>query len=50
MSPYWAGIFIRIVSEVRQEEYKTGKNFEDITPFWRSVDPKSNLAKIRLWS
>ena len=43
--PLTTGIFIRIVSEAAYEEYKTGKSLEDITPFWRSVDPKSNLAK-----
>ena len=43
--PLTTGIFIRIVSEAAYEEYKTGKSLEVITPFWRSVDPKSNLAK-----
>ena len=43
--PLTTGIFIRIVSEAAYEEYKTGKSLEDITPFWRSVDPNSNLAK-----
>ena len=43
--PLTAGIFIRIVSEAAYEEYNTGKSLEDITPFWRSVDSKSNLAK-----
>ena len=43
--PLTTGIFMRIVSEAAYEEYKTGKSLEDITPFWRSVDPKSNLAK-----
>ena len=43
--PLTTGIFIRIVSEAAYEEYKTGKSLEGITPFWRSVDPKSILAK-----
>ena len=43
--PLTTGIFIRIVSEAAYEEYKTGKSLENITPFWRSVDPKSILAK-----
>ena len=43
--PLTTGIFIRIVSEAAYEEYKTGKSLEHITPFWRSVDPKSILAK-----
>ena len=43
--PLTTGIFIRIVSEAAYEEYKTGKSLDDITPFWRSVDSKSNLAK-----
>ena len=43
--PLTTGIFIRIVSEAAYEEYKTGKSLDNITPFWRSVDPKSILAK-----
>ena len=43
--PLTTGIFIRIVSEAAYEEYKSGKSLEVITPFWRTIDPKSNLAK-----
>ncbi|MBC6399463.1 MAG: hypothetical protein GDA37_00305 [Ekhidna sp.] len=42
--PVTTGIFLRIVAEASFEELKTGKNIENVTPFWRIVDPKSKLA------
>ena len=39
------GYFLRIVSEASYEELNSGKNIKEITPFWRIVNPKSNLAK-----
>jgi len=42
--PVTTGIFLRIVSEAAYEELNTGKSMEEITPFWRAVDPKSKLA------
>ena len=43
--PLTSGIFMRIVSEVAYEEYMSGLGLELITPFWRTVDSNSNLAK-----
>tara|TARA_B100001540_G_C15456079_1_gene483384 strand:- start:58 stop:471 length:414 start_codon:yes stop_codon:yes gene_type:complete len=43
--PLTTGIFIRIVSEAAFEEYNTGKDLDQITPFWRVIDPKSRIAK-----
>ena len=43
--PVTTGIFLRIVSEASFEELNSGKNIKEITPFWRIVNPKSNLAK-----
>lgn len=41
--PVTTGIFLRIVAEAAYEEYLEGK--QDITPFWRVIDPESTLAK-----
>ena len=43
--PVTSGILLRIVSEASFEEFNLGKKINEITPFWRVVDPKSNLAK-----
>ncbi len=42
--PVTTGIFLRIVSEAAFEELQSGKPIEQVTPFWRMVDPKSKLA------
>ena len=42
--PVTIGIFLRIVSEASYEELKSGKGIEEVTPFWRIVNPKSKLA------
>ena len=42
--PVTTGIFLRIVSEASYEELKSGKGIEEVTPFWRIVNPKSKLA------
>ena len=42
--PVTTGIFLRIVSEASYEELKSGKRIEEVTPFWRIVNPKSKLA------
>ncbi len=41
--PVTTGIFLRIVAEAAYEEYLEGK--QDITPFWRVIEPDSILAK-----
>jgi len=42
--PLVTGIFLRIISEAAYEEYQLDRNIEEITPFWRVVDPDSKLA------
>jgi hypothetical protein len=43
--PTSSGIFVRIVSEVAMEELGEGKSFDEVTPFWRVVDPDSPAAQ-----
>ncbi|MBY0424094.1 MAG: hypothetical protein K2Q22_00525 [Cytophagales bacterium] len=43
--PVTTGIFLRIVAEANYELLMQGKGLEEITPFWRVIDPKSPLAK-----
>ena len=43
--PVTTGIFLRIVSEASFEELNAGKDIEEVTPFWRIVNPKSKLAE-----
>ena len=38
------GISLRIISEAAFEEYQIDQNMDEITPFWRVVDPDSKLA------
>ena len=42
--PVTTGIFLRIVSEASYMELKQGKEIDEVTPFWRLVNPKSKLA------
>ena len=41
--PVTTGIFLRIVAEFAYEQHEDGKT--SITPFWRVVNPRSDLAK-----
>jgi hypothetical protein len=43
--PVTTGIFLRIVAEANYEKLQQGKHVEEITPFWRVIEPKSVLAK-----
>jgi hypothetical protein len=43
--PLTTGIFTRIAAESALDDLNGGKSVEDITPFWRIVDPTSPLAK-----
>ena len=43
--PVTTGIFLRIVAEANYEKLQQGKNVEEITPFWRAIEPNSVLAK-----
>ena len=42
--PVTTGIFLRIVSEASYMELKQGKGIDEVTPFWRIVNPNSKLA------
>jgi len=42
--PMVTGISLRIVSEAAYEEYKKYMILDQITPFWRVVEPDSSLA------
>lgn len=35
----------RIVAEAAWEEVETGKNPGEVTPFWRVIEPNSNIAQ-----
>ena len=43
--PVTTGIFLRIVAEANYEMLQQGKRVEEITPFWRVIEPNSALAK-----
>lgn len=43
--PVTTGIFLRIVAEANFEKLQQGKSIEEITPFWRVVEPNSPLSK-----
>jgi hypothetical protein len=43
--PASTAIFLRVVSEASFEEIKSGKGFDEVTPFWRVVEPDSKVAK-----
>ena len=43
--PMTSGIFLRIVCEYHYEKWQLNAEATDICPFWRMVDPKSELAK-----
>jgi len=43
--PVTTGIFLRIVAEANYEKLQEGKRFEEITAFWRVIEPDSALAK-----
>lgn len=43
--PLTTGIFTRIVAEAALDDLNEGQAVENVTPFWRIVDPKGPLAK-----
>jgi ABC-type uncharacterized transport system ATPase subunit len=43
--PVTTGIFLRIVTEANYEKLQQGERLEEITPFWRAIEPNSALAK-----
>ncbi len=42
--PLTTGIFLRIVAEANHEKYRQQDSLKGITPFWRVIDPDSDLA------
>lgn len=42
--PLSSGIFLRIVAEDALEGLHDGATIDDITPFWRVIEPESALA------
>ena len=43
--PVTTGIFLRIVAEANYEKLQQGKHLEEITHFWRVIEPNSAFAK-----
>jgi hypothetical protein len=43
--PVTTGIFLRIVAEANYKKLQQGNLIEEITPFWRVIEPNSTLAK-----
>jgi hypothetical protein len=43
--PVTTGIFLRIVAEANYEKLHQGIHLQEITPFWRVIEPNSALAK-----
>jgi hypothetical protein len=43
--PTTTAIFLRIVAEAALEQHAAGAPLDEVTPFWRVVDPDSALAR-----
>ncbi|MCU0760965.1 MAG: hypothetical protein MUF07_17440 [Steroidobacteraceae bacterium] len=43
--PVSTAIFLRIAAEAAWEELESGREVEDVTPFWRAIEPGSTIAK-----
>ncbi|MEM7548246.1 MAG: hypothetical protein AAF363_01130 [Bacteroidota bacterium] len=43
--PVTTGIYLRVVAESNYERLTQGEGEEAIAPFWRAIDPQSNLAQ-----
>jgi hypothetical protein len=44
MCPVTAAIFLKVVAEVALCDMAEGKSMDEVTPFWRAVEPTSKLA------
>lgn len=42
--PLSTGIFLRIVAESALDDMRAGSSTDEITPFWRAIEPDSALA------
>jgi hypothetical protein len=43
--PLTAGIFLRIAAEAAWQEHQHGASLDEVSPFWRVVNPKLPIAK-----
>ena len=43
--PLSTAIFLRLVAEAALEDLAEGKSTDQVIPFWRAVEPDSNVAK-----
>ena len=43
--PVSTAIFLRIAAEAAWEELESGRPIEEVTPFWRALEPGSTIAK-----
>lgn len=43
--PITSGIHLRVVAEAAFDRFDKGASIDEITPFWRVIDPKSPLIK-----
>jgi hypothetical protein len=45
MCPVSTAIFLRILAEAAWDDLHAGKDVEEVTPFWRVIEPGSGIAK-----
>jgi len=45
MCPVSTSIFLRILAEAAWDDLDAGKRVQDVTPFWRVIEPGSAIAK-----
>ena len=45
MCPVTTAIYLRVVAEVALDDLATGKQLDQVVPFWRVVTPDSKVAK-----
>lgn len=43
--PVSTAIFLRIAAEAAWEELESGRSIDEVTPFWRAIEPGSTIAK-----
>ena len=43
--PVTSSIFLRIAAEVAIEKLNNGQNINEVTPFWRVINPKMPISK-----
>lgn len=45
MCPVSTAIFVRVSAQAALEQLENGVNLQELTPFWRIVEPDSKIAK-----